>query len=185
MRYAVMPRPQLSIGNFELRAVQPTDIESIRQWRNAQMDVLRQKNPIDVQQQVDYYEQNIWPTMAHPKPPNILLGLEQAHQLIGYGGLVHINWEDSRSEVSFLLSPEKVKDSLVYTTCFSNFLFLIKQLAFEDLKLHRLFTETYNIRPLHISILEANSFIREGVLRDNIRINDHFIDSILHGCLTK
>jgi RimJ/RimL family protein N-acetyltransferase len=184
-RYLVMPRPRLSDGTFEVRAVQPADIEAIRQWRNAQMDMLRQNAPIEPQQQIDYFARHIWPTMAHLQPFNILVSLCRDHQLIGYGGLVHIAWEHARAEISFLLSPDRIHDEAVYAEDFSAFLSLMKQLAFEDLKLHRLFTETYDIRPHHISILESNGFIREGVLRDHVRINGQAIDSIFHGCLNQ
>lgn len=182
-QYLAMPRPYLLNGEVKICAVQPTDIESIRQWRNAQMDVLRQNSPIDVQQQIDYYTQHIWPMMSNPKPPNILLSIFQSDKLIGYGGLVHINWMDKRAEVSFLLSPERIKNNTTYNKDFSIFLTLIKQLAFEHLNLHKLFTETYSIRHLHISILESNGFVCEGVLRDHVKINNLYINSIIHGCL--
>ncbi len=181
--YMAISCQKLSLGNFELRSVKPADIESIRQWRNAQMDILRQSKPIDFQQQIDYYDKYIWPTMTHLRPSNILLGLLRNQQLIGYGGLVHIAWEDVRAEISFLLSPERVKSDSIYIADFSDFLILIKQLAFKNLKLHRLYAETYDIRPLHTMTLESNGFTREGVLRDHVRINGLAVDSIIHGCL--
>src|SRR6187401_152709 len=127
VRYSVMPHSRLSDGAVELRAVQPADIEAIRQWRNAQMDILRQTAPIDPQQQIDYFNRCVWPTMSHPQPSNILVSLFRDSQLIGYGGLVHIAWEHARAEISFLLSAQRIHDAAVYAADFSAFLSLIKR----------------------------------------------------------
>jgi len=62
---------------------------------------------------------------------------------------------------------------------------LIKAVAFDYLKFNRLFTETFNIRQFHISTLESNGFIREGVLKEHVIINGKYVDSIFHGCLNK
>ena len=181
--YSCLPRQQVDLDNYRVMAIQDEHIESIRVWRNAQMDVLRQGSPISPEQQLEYFDRNIWPTLSYEQPSNILMGLLYENQLIGYGGLVHIGWEHSRAEMSFLLSPNRVTDAKVYEHDFSAFLRLIQQVAFNDLNLYRLYTETYDIRPVHIAVLEANGFVREGVLRAHIRFNGYPINSIFHGLL--
>ena len=181
--YSCLPRQCLGSSKYQITAIQDKYIELIRVWRNAQMDVLRQPSPIDPGQQQEYYARHIWPTLTQAQPANILMGLLFEGQFIGYGGLVHIGWEHARAEVSFLISPDRVKDVDLYAQDFSAFLGLIQQLAFADLKLHRLYTETYDIRPHHIAVLEANGFVREGVLRDHIRIDRRSVNSIFHGLL--
>jgi RimJ/RimL family protein N-acetyltransferase len=89
-----------------------------------------------------------------------------------------------RAEISFLINPENLSDE-DYCLFFSSFLTLIKSVAFDYLKFNRLFTETFNIRQFHISILESNGFIREGVLKEHVIINGKYVDSIFHGCLNK
>jgi len=181
--YYCLPRQQVKLDNYRLMVIQEDHIESIRLWRNAQIDVLRQGSLISPKQQLEYFERNIWPTLSYEQPNNILMSLLYDNQLIGYGGLVHIGWEHSRAEVSFLLSPNRVKVAKLYRCDFTSFLRLIRQVAFNDLNLHRLYTETYDIRPLHIEILEANGFVREGVFNDHVRINGYPINSIFHGLL--
>ena len=56
--YKVMPKKRLSDGWLTLRAVDPSDIEQIRNWRNAQMDVLRQTEEITKEAQISYFENN-------------------------------------------------------------------------------------------------------------------------------
>ena len=63
------------------------------------------------------------------------------------------------------------------------FLVIIQQIAFESLKFNRIYTETFDMRPNHISILEKNGFKLEGRLRSHNNINGIFYDSLIHGVL--
>lgn len=182
--YICLPHATLSDGRFTVRSVRPADIESIRIWRNAQLDVLRQEREITPQQQAAYYTEHVWPAMELLQPRNILLSYLKDEHLVGYGGVVHIAWEHLRSELSFLLDPAIATDSEQYQTCFTTFLKLMQILAFRDLGLTRLCTETYATRTLHIGILENAGFEREGVLRNHVRIRGRPVDSVIHGCLS-
>lgn len=182
--YKSMPRPELRRDAFSVRAVAPEHIEAIRLWRNAQMDVLRQVAPISPAQQEAYYAAHVWPAMALDEPQNILLTFFEGEQAIGYGGLVHMAWEHRRAEVSFLLDPALASAPETYARYFSAFLDLIKEFAFDDLGFHRLFTETYAMRAHHISVLEANGFRLEGVLKHHVMIGGRPVDSLIHGCIT-
>jgi RimJ/RimL family protein N-acetyltransferase len=182
-RYACIPDEAIRLGDFSLTTVQDSHIEIIRLWRNAQMDVLRQAQPITHEQQLSYYETQIWPTLADQHPANLLLIFLEGDRPVGYGGLVHIAWEHRRAEVSFLLQPELALNDRSYSRYSSTYLCLLKRLAFEGLSLHRLFTETFATRIGHISVLESNGFRPEGRMRDHVRINDRPVDSLIHGCL--
>lgn len=182
--YVRMPEACLTEGPLSLAAVQPRHIEAIRLWRNAQMDVLRQSRPIGADEQADYYGRHIWPDKARPEPANILLIVEEEGVPVGYGGLVHIAWEHRRAEISFLVKPEIAADPAGYRRCFLGFLGLAQRLAFDQLELDRLFTETYATRDRHISVLEEAGFRREGTMRHHVRIDGRPVDSIIHGCVT-
>jgi RimJ/RimL family protein N-acetyltransferase len=181
--YACLKRPVIVLGDYSIRSVQPQDIEDIRIWRNAQMDVLRQTAPITVEGQASYYQTRIWPTFSEDQPAQILFALLQAETRIGYGGLVHIAWAHRRAEVSFLVSPEIAADGASYADAMDAFFTLTKDLAFDDLELNRLTTETYSSRPDHIARYPALGFKEEGRLRQHVLVAGHYIDSILHGCV--
>jgi len=181
--YQVMPRPILSDGVLYFRAVNKSDIEAIRNWRNDQMDVLRQMEPITKEAQVRYFEENIWPDLIRNEPKQILLAIELHGELIGYGGLVHISWPCRRAEVSFLFASNLEQDSELLNEYFIRYLDLIQEFAFKDLGLLRLWTETYAHRTSHLRMLEAAGFQREGCLRSHVMINSEPIDSLLHGLL--
>ena len=176
-----MPRAALREGAFSTSSVQPEHIEAIRVWRNAQMSILRQNGPISSDDQIAYFDREVWPDKKKNHPKNLLLIYRRDKTVIGYGGLVHISWPDSRAEVSFLVDPEIRADSSEYALAFETWLGLMKTLAFDDLKLRRLTTETYMTRSQNLAVLEKAGFVREGVLRDHIVIDGTMHDSILHG----
>jgi len=168
-------------GHFVLKTIQDDDIEEIRKWRNEQIDVLRQSEPISSLQQKKYFEQSIWPTMELERPGNILLTFFEEGRRIGYGGLVHISWEHRRAEVSFLLDTVYTRDRAAYALYFSAYLSMIKQFAFSVLNLNRLYAETYDFRCDHIGILESCNFQLEGRMRKHVLIDEKYSDSLIHG----
>jgi RimJ/RimL family protein N-acetyltransferase len=169
-----MPRPVLRRGDYAIEAVQPKHIEAIRVWRNRQIDVLRQKEPISREQQQRYYETEIWPNLDQPRPANILLSYLHGERHVGYGGLVHIAWEDKHAEVSYLLAPDLLEDD-VYRGYHVAFLGLIQELAFDDLGLDYLTVETYPQRTAHMANLEMAGFHRQVQAKGT--------DSVFHRCV--
>ncbi len=99
------------------------------------------------------------------------------------GGLTNIDWYSRKAEISFLDSTKRSKQMKLYQTDFNSFIFLIKTIAFENLKLHRLFTETFDFRKTHIGVLERNGFIYEGCLKEHKYIKNKYVDSLLHGLI--
>lgn len=174
-----------TMGRYKISPVSPSHIESIRCWRNDQMDVLRQAEIISSEHQCDYFSKNIWPTMEHNQPSNILVGFLYDEILIGYGGLVHIAWEHRRAEISFLLETSRSLHESTYAKDFNVFLQLIQSMAFEDLDLHRLFAETYSNRYQHIKILEEAGFKLEGILHQHVLIKGIYLNSLIHGLINK
>lgn len=179
-----LPVQSFRIGDYSVAPVQPGHIEEIRVWRNAQKDVLRQMTDITPEQQVNYFSTRIWPAMGSKTPSDVLMSLFYCDELIGYGGLVHIAWEHKRAELSFLVSPARAEDPALYRRDHKYFLSLMKAMAFDHMGFHRLFTETYDVRPLHIANLEDSGFVREGVMREHVYIDGRAVDSIIHGCLS-
>jgi RimJ/RimL family protein N-acetyltransferase len=145
-------------GLYKLLPIRYEDIFLIREWRNEQMDVLRQDKLLTTEDQELYYQEFIMPTFSQPKPKLILFSFLYQDACIGYGGLTHIEWDNRRAEVSFLLATERARNAEIYQKEFRIFLLLLKKIAFEDLRFHELFTETFDMRPKHIAILEDEGF---------------------------
>lgn len=181
-RYACADLTDLRHGSLSLRPIHADDREPIRQWRNAQVDVLRQTAPLAVEEQDRYFEQVVRPQMELAQPDQVLVALLEDGRLIGYGGVVHISWHNRRGEVSFMTEPGRL-GAETFRTDWLAFLDLIGEVARDRLGLHRLTTETYAIRTSLLEILDEAGFEREGVLRQHTLVRGEFVDSILHGRL--
>ena len=78
----------------------------LKDWRNAQIDVLRQSRLL-----TDEDQQRWWVSLTKDTT-QILFGLyvdSPKPELIGYGGLVYLNRENRRAETSFLVAPEQAQ----------------------------------------------------------------------------
>jgi RimJ/RimL family protein N-acetyltransferase len=183
INYECLKKQTYTYDDYIVLPLRWEDKLDIMNWRNAQMDVLRQSKVLTIDDQLRYFEKVIAPLFTQKNPEQLLFSMLFKDECIGYGGLVHINWQDKRGEVSFLLDNNRVSDETLYEKEFSIFLNIMKELAFKELQFNRLFTETYDIRPFHISVLEKNGFILEGRMKQHIYISDGYKDSLIHGYL--
>jgi RimJ/RimL family protein N-acetyltransferase len=160
------------------------DIEPLRQFRNEQIDVLRQAEPISPEQQERWFEEAVVPTQEDPQPPQLLVSILDEHEgFVGYGGLTNIDWRSRRAEISFLLDPERAGDEEVYRRDTASFLAFLADWAFGELGLNRLFAESYAFRQFHIGLLEEAGYRLEGRLREHVLVRDGLEDSVVHGLL--
>lgn len=179
-RYLVLAKPNYTLNDLEFRPISPCDIQKIRIWRNCQIEVLRQAEKVSWFAQRRYFARNVFNQFMNPEPDQILLGIIYQGVLLGYGGLVHINWIESHGEVSFLLNPLISENSDRYEEVFLSFLEVIAYIAFDELGFDRIMTETYGFRIKHIQILERFGMKRNGVFCNRAVLNNQYFDSILH-----
>ena len=166
-------------GDYNISSVRMEDSEKIRIWRNEQMDGLRQSSPLSASHQKKYFNDFVLNEFIKKEPAQILLRFCLKGKLIGYGGVVHIDWLHLKGEVSFLLATERAKDISQYCKEFAIFLKLLKQLAFYYLGFNKLTTEAYNHRRHHIQTIENADFTREGLLRQHTRVNGEWVDAVV------
>lgn len=168
-----------STPKFDYVTIRHQDMPLIKEWRNSQIRILRQKIPLTDADQERYWTEVIAPFLKDPFPNQLLYSILLDGQCIGYGGLVHIDWEAKRGEVSFLLDPKypKVEEAFV------SFLNMIIGVAFKEKGFHKLCTETFDVRPDMVAILEDVGFVLEGRLRDHVIVDGIYVDSLIHGYL--
>jgi RimJ/RimL family protein N-acetyltransferase len=166
---------------YQLRPIHWNDRDAIREWRNAQIDVLRQQNPLSATEQDNYFSDLVLPQLTQKQPGQILFAFLEDSQLVGYGGFVHIVWSDRRAEVSFLTDVDR-SEQHIFSQDWFEYLNLLVQLA-RRIGFHKLTTETYGIRTELIEILENFGFTQEGILRDHHLINGAPVDSFAHAYL--
>ncbi|MUG72493.1 GNAT family N-acetyltransferase [Paenibacillus validus] len=183
MKYRCLKESFYRTGGYEAVTLRQQDMLSIKQWRNEQMSVLRQSKVLTDEDQQSYYQHVVRPSFEQEHPTIILFSFLLDGECIGYGGLTNNDWMCKRAEISFLLNTNRIMDKAGYRNDFTAFLALMKKVAFEDLHFNRLFTETYDIRPHHVMILEESGFQYEGRMRQHAVVDGKFVDSLLHGCL--
>ena len=151
---------------YHIRNINYEDILKIKKIRNEQMDVLRQTKLLTDQDQNKWFNDIILPSYKSPTK-TLNFTILYNNEFIGYGGLVNIDYINKK----------------LYHNDLSYFLKFIFKYSFEKLNLHKLWTETYEFRKFHMSILEKEGFKREGLLKDTINRDDKYFNSILHGLI--
>ena len=178
-KYNCLDIQKFSFEDYILIPIRQEDIQDIRKWRNAQIDVLRQKKPISKKEQEEYYENIIKKKFLKNKPEQIIFSFLLKNKCIGYGGFVHIDWKQKSAELSFLNETSRSKNLELYFKDFSKFLRIISKIAFNHIKFKKLITETYNIRPKTIEILKDFGFKNKDTLKNHVKINGNLIDSLI------
>ena len=181
--YIILKGFRGSFRGYELTSIRTEDAETIMTWRNEQMSALRQSAPLTPSEQKNYFDNVVKPSLSQKQPNLILLRFTFENSLIGYGGLVHIDWENQRAEVSFLLDTERGKDTFQYGRDCSVFLNLLMRCAFDTLDLNKIYTYSYSHRSFHVNAVEASGFRRDGVLRQDTKVNGEWVNAVIASCL--
>lgn len=181
--YIILKGFRGSFRGYELTSIRMEDAETIMKWRNEQMSALRQSAPLTPSEQKNYFNNVVKPSLSQKQPDLILLRFTFENSLIGYGGLVHIDWGNQRAEVSFLLETERGKDTFQYGRDCSVFLNLLMRCAFDTLDLNKIYTYSYSHRSFHVNAVEASGFRRDGVLREDTKVDGEWVDAVIASCL--
>jgi RimJ/RimL family protein N-acetyltransferase len=185
MKYSFLKKRKYRLKDYSIVPLRKQDIQLVRKWRNEQIDVLRQKTKLSHIDQNRYYKKLEKESFYKKNPEMILFSLLINKKCIGYGGFVHIDWENKRAEISIITMTSRNEDLKTYEKDFCAFFYLIKELAFNEIEFNRLTTETYDIRPYVIKLLEKIGFRLEGKMKEYVKINDKYVDSLIHACLKK
>lgn len=176
--YRFLSRNDFILGAYRLVAIRDEDKEKIRQWRNEQIDILRQKEPLTKEQQELYFKTVIANLFVKEKPEQVLFSVLENDTLIGYGGLVHIDWESRNGEISFINDTSRSGDQFVKD--WKVFLRMLKEVASDELNFRKIYTYAYDVRPLLIKALTESSFLMEARLKDHIVIRGQYQDVVIH-----
>ena len=71
-KYSFLPSKKYCSNKYSLVPLRERDVESIRKWRNEQIDILRQNKPLTKDEQSKYYHQVIKKSFYEKKPKIIL-----------------------------------------------------------------------------------------------------------------
>ena len=163
---------------FSLVPIRWEDRYKIMQWRNEQIFHLRQNKILTVEEQNAYFENVISKLFDQEQPDQILFSMLQREMCIAYGGLVHIDWKDKNAEISFVMNTSL--ESEKFNTLWSVYLELIEKVAFSEIRLNKIFTYSYEVRPKLYPILYQAGFIEKERVLGVIKLNNKSIDGLIH-----
>lgn len=176
--YKCLENQEYTIQDLSLVPIRWEDRYKIMQWRNEQMFHLRQDKELTVEDQ-DTYFKNIISTLFYQEKPNqILFSLLKDNRCIGYGGLVHIDWESKTAEISLLLDTELEK--IEFNKLWVLYLALIERIAFHQINLNEIFTYSYEVRPKLYPVLDQAGFIEKERISNAIKIQNNLVDALIH-----
>ena len=182
-KYSFLASNKFCLDEYCLVPFLEQEMELIRKWRNEQIDYLRQNKPLTKDEQSKYYHQVIKKSFYEKKPEMILFSFILKNNCIGYGGFVHIDWNLKKAELSFVLDTNRTEKLETYKKEFSIFLKIILNIGFKQILFHKIFTETFDIRPNTILVLEKTGFVLENRLSSKNYINGSYVDSLFHRIL--
>lgn len=182
-KYKCLNKNKFSKGLYSIVPIRFQDRMDIMKWRNEQIYHLRQSEPLTEEKQNNYFENIVVKLFELEHPNQILFSYLQEDKCIGYGGLVHINWIDKNAEISFIIDTELEKEEFEFH--WLTYLSLIEEVAFEELRFHKIFTFAFDLRPHLYKIVQKAGFYKEAQLKDHYYWEGKYIDAIIHAKIEK
>jgi RimJ/RimL family protein N-acetyltransferase len=179
-KYKCLDLAAINESRFVLTPIRDEDKYPIMHWRNSQLNILRQNELLTEAQQEAYFRSVVSPLFELEQPAQLLFSFFYEDRLIGYGGLVHIDWKSGNAEISFLLEPGSNENPSIFKSAWLAYLKMISAIAFRYLAFHKIYTYAYSTRTDLFPILEKAGFVEEVRLKDQVNIDGVFKDVLIH-----
>lgn len=179
--YKVLNQQIFSSDQYSIVPIRSEDRYDIMKWRNEQIYHLRQNKPLTEEDQNDYFSNVISKIFTQDKPSQILFSFLRDKELIGYGGLVHINWLDKNAEISFIMNTELEEKEFAWN--WAKYLNLIEGVAFRELDLAKLYVYAFDLRPHLYNALSNNKYFLDARLKNHCIIDGKFRDVVIYSKL--
>ena len=150
--YRALKSQKFSKDQYSIVPLRYIDRMDILKWRNEQIYHLRQEKLLTEIDQENYFKNVVNKSFDQEKPNQLLFSLIKNDLCIGYGGLVHMNWNDKNAEISFIMDTKLEKK--YFSTNWKIFLKLIEKVAFIELNFHKIFTFAIDLRPNLFPVIE-------------------------------
>ena len=176
--YVILNKQVFTSGRYKIVPIRFNDRYNIMQWRNEQIYHLRQSEPLSVKMQDAYFENVVSKLFTNERPSQILFSFLKDEECIGYGGLVHLNYIDRNAEISFVMKTDL--QDLFFEKFWTEYLNLIKQPAFKELKLRKIYTYAFDVRERLYPAIENAGFSLEARLHEHCCVRDEYRDVVVH-----
>lgn len=177
-QYKALSKNTFILDEYSILPIRFEDRLDIMKWRNEQMYHLRQDKPLTKERQDNYFTNVVSKLFDEEKPNQLLFSFLKNEELIGYGGLVHINWVDKNAEISFIMNTQLEK--INFEGYWKYFLDLISDVAFNQLQFIKIFVYAFDIRPHLYIALENNDFFEDARLEKHCIYQNEPIDVVIY-----
>lgn len=159
-----------------LRAVEPSDLEQLRHWRNdpTLRRNFREYREISSTDQQKWYDSIRIDNLA----TRMFAIADKQEKLVGACGLCYIDWVRRSADFSIYLGDFYLDER--YAPCAAR---LLIRYAIADLGLHRLWAEVYEFDLAKKGFLSALGFREDGILRDAHYADGHWWASSIFSLL--
>ena len=165
---------------YSLVPIRDEDKYDIRDWRNNQIDILRQEIFLTLEQQEHYFKTVVDKLFDVEAPKQLLFSFLENDILIGYGGLVHIDWEKKTAEISFLTETSRNINADMFISDWVNYLSILKKIANDYLNFKSIYTYAYDLRPNLYIALQKAGFTETNRYKNHIQIGNKNADVVIH-----
>jgi hypothetical protein len=179
-KYSFLKLNDFSKNNYSLLPLRHEDIFKIKEWRNNQINILRQNKILTNLDQEIFYEKLVKYSFYNLNPNEILFSFLLNGECIGYGGLVYVDWQMKSAEISFINETKRANQNKIYENDFNNFMSLLFMISFSKLKFNKLTTETFGIRKNTLQFLDKIGFQLKKIEQEKVLINNKKFDSFFH-----
>lgn len=181
--YTVLNKNFFENGSYQLVPIRYKDRLDIMKWRNEQIYHLRQSKPLTEEDQEYYFQNTVSKLFTEEKPSQLLFSLLKDGDLIGYGGLVHINWIDRNAEISFIM--DTALEEKEFDLHWGAYLRLIEKVSFKILNFHKIYIYAFDLRPHLYQMAEKNGYFKDAILKEHCMFDGSFIDVVFYSKLNK
>lgn len=181
--YKILKTQIFHNDRYKIVPIRHEDRILIMEWRNEQIYHLRQSKPLTEADQDNYFNNVVAKLFGQEKPEQVLFSYLENDKCIGYGGLVHINWIDKNAEISFIIDTKLEKAN--FHKHWGIYLDLIEQVAFNELKLHKIYTYAFDLRPHLYEAIEAKGYIKEAILKEHCLFDGEFKSVVIHSKINR
>lgn len=167
---------------IRLEPISLLHIEQLRVWRNEPnlRKFFRETKDITKENQQKWFERVT--DIKNVQSIYFSIVDDSTEELVGCAGLHPIDWINSNAEISLFIGKNLVYIDENYA---NEALKQLLEYAFTELSLHKLIAETYEYDIKKQELFSKYNFSLEGRLKEKIRYNNKYYDSLFFSLINK
>jgi hypothetical protein len=163
-----------------LRAIEKADLGQLLEWRNKPSfrRYFREYRELGADQQFQWYEQSV---LRDPSVRMFTIIELSTDRVLGAAGLCYIDWPNRSADVSIYIGADNLYIDEVFAPDAAK---VMAKYGFEELCLHRIWSEIYDIDEKKMRFFEMLGFTLDGRHRQTHWSEYDWHDSLFYGLLS-